>query len=96
MTTLTSEMTPRQAREWLRQQFEFNYCEECHGNAKHHELCAGPFGLPFARCLYPMTDDDKLHPVIRQYHESKGNHELISSLREAENIRYVEEEAGTK
>ena len=42
---------------WLEQQFGFEYCAECGGDAEDHLLCDGPFGLPFAMCKFsPLVD----------------------------------------
>ena len=52
--------------EWLAQQFEFEYCAECGGDAQHHT--AVPFlGTWFARCDYPPDDTGKPHFVIRKF-----------------------------
>ncbi|MCD6056521.1 MAG: hypothetical protein K0Q89_51 [Thermomicrobiales bacterium] len=41
---------------WLQEQFEHEYCAECHGDAPHH--VAIPFmGNWFARCRQPIAAD---------------------------------------
>ena len=38
-------------KEWLEHLFEFNYCDECGGDAEDHDICFVPgFGNYFARC----------------------------------------------
>ena len=55
-----------QAEEWLKGQFEFEFCDECGGDAEHHQV--GPvLGNPFAWCMYPMTNGEKYHPVIAEF-----------------------------
>lgn len=50
--------------DWLHDLFEFEYCEECGGDAQHHT--AVPFlGNWFARCDYPPDDDGQQHKIIR-------------------------------
>lgn len=54
------------AEQWLKEQFEYEYCPECGGDAEHHT--AVPFmGNWFARCDYPAPDDADQHPVITEF-----------------------------
>jgi hypothetical protein len=54
------------ASQWLAETFEFEFCEECGGDACHHT--AVPFmGNWFARCDYPPAEDGTPHPVITAY-----------------------------
>lgn len=56
----------KSSTEWLHQQFEHEYCEECGGDAQHHT--AVPFmGNWFARCDYPRTSDGEMHPHIAAF-----------------------------
>ena len=56
--------------EWLGALFEYEFCAECGGDAKHHT--AVPFmGNWFAHCDYPRLDTldtAPLHPVIDRFH----------------------------
>jgi hypothetical protein len=55
---------------WLKELFEYEYCDECGGDAIHHEVCVGPMGW-FARCLYEMPEDSEAwHPVIAKFREN--------------------------
>lgn len=41
---------------WLEEQFEYEYCHECGGDAEHHD--AAPFmGNWFAKCKEKVYDD---------------------------------------
>ncbi len=55
LITIDVDGTPRQdgqtPAEWLADLFEFELCAECGHDADMHVVCAGPFGLFFARCL---------------------------------------------
>ena len=59
-------MTENEQAEWLEDLFEYEYCAECGGDAKHHTVCIDPFGNPFARCDYPPIGGED-HPVIATY-----------------------------
>jgi phosphoribosylpyrophosphate synthetase len=60
--------------EWLNEHFECQYCDECGGDAIHHT--AVPFmGNWFARCDYPMPDDNQEHPVIKTYKAEKESND---------------------
>ena len=37
--------------QWLREQFEFEFCGMCGGDADEHVVTHAIFGLPFAYCL---------------------------------------------
>ena len=54
--------------EWLAEQFEFEYCAECSGDACHHTALP-VLGNWFARCDYPPSEDATAtpHPVIAAY-----------------------------
>lgn len=55
--------------QWLSQQFEYEYCPECGGDAEDHILCAGPLGLPFAMCKFtPIVEG----VVFRHGHVERG------------------------
>lgn len=61
-----SNLINEPADEWLARQFEFEFCEECSGDACHHT--AIPFlGNWFARCDFPPEDDGTPHETIQQY-----------------------------
>lgn len=53
---------------WLRELFEWEYCEECGGDARHHTAISllGP-GNWFAVCDYPPDDDGNPHPVVARF-----------------------------
>lgn len=54
--------------QWLAEQFEYHYCDECGGDFEHHT--AIPFnGNWFARCDYPKDEEGNYHPVIQKYRE---------------------------
>lgn len=57
--------------QWLAEQFEFEYCSDCSGDACHHTPLAF-LGNWFARCDYPRDAEGKLHPVIQAYREQEG------------------------
>jgi hypothetical protein len=58
------------ADQWLREQFEFEFCAECGGDAEHHT--AVPFmGNWFARCDYPPDESTgELHPIIKAFRKA--------------------------
>jgi hypothetical protein len=58
------------AKQWLKEQFEDHYCEECGGDAQHHT--AVPLNDNwFARCDFPRDEQtDKLHPVIAEFRKT--------------------------
>jgi hypothetical protein len=63
--TMTGNLNQEPA-EWLKEQFEFEYCAECDGDAEHHT--AIPFmGNWFARCNCPRDDNGNLHPTIELF-----------------------------
>jgi len=69
-------MTKRQQRQWLKEQFEFEYCSECGGGrTQNHIVCAGPFGLPFAKCttvvVFRVWVGEDGGDVIALFHTSK-------------------------
>jgi hypothetical protein len=57
------------AEQWLKEQFEFEYCHECGGDAEHHT--AVPFlGNWFGRCDYPPDEETgELAPIIQKFRE---------------------------
>lgn len=59
----------REAKQFLAELFEFEYCAECEGDAQHHTVCLTPMGTLFARCDYPMQAETgwEQHPVIKAY-----------------------------
>jgi hypothetical protein len=59
------EVSPKQ---WLEEQFEFEWCEECGGDHRHHEA-VGFLGNWFARCLYPMVGDE-FHSKVKADREA--------------------------
>lgn len=65
-------METQTANEWLAEQFEYNYCEECGGDAEHHTP-VGVLGNWFAFCLYPPSPETnwEFHPVIAAYRAAK-------------------------
>ena len=52
--------------EWLAQTFEFEFCAECGGDARHH-TAAPLLGHWFAHCDYPPLASGATHPKIRRY-----------------------------
>lgn len=44
------------AEKWLEQQFEFEYCPECGGDADDHDVVL-ILGNPFAHCRKPLPED---------------------------------------
>jgi hypothetical protein len=50
--------------EWLKKQFEHEFCEECGGD-EHHHTAVPLMGNWFARCDYPA--DGHQHIVVRTY-----------------------------
>lgn len=66
-------MTREQAEKWLSEQFEYEYCAECGGDAEDHIVCSGPFGLPFAMC--------KFTPIVAgvMFRHGKVLHNLVRS-----------------
>lgn len=44
------EMDEQERTEWLQEQFEYEYCDECGGDAEDHDCVPCPLGNPFARC----------------------------------------------
>lgn len=60
------------AKQWLKEQFEYEYCEECGGDAQHHAV-ASVMGNPFAYCLYPPSTETnyEFHPVIVAFRRRK-------------------------
>lgn len=54
------------AEDWLTDQFEYEFCAKCGGDAQHHT--AVPFlGNWFARCECPCDDDGLMHPVVSRF-----------------------------
>ena len=43
--------------DWLTELFEFEYCDECSGDAEDHIPCKGPLGLPFAMCKFSPLEE---------------------------------------
>lgn len=56
----------------LEEFFEFEFCENCSGDAEHHTLCRDPLGKLFIRCDYPPTESGASHSVIRRYLSDLG------------------------
>ncbi len=54
---------------FLERLFEFEYCSECGGDAKHHIQGPDMLGNPHAFCVYPPTaeTDWEHHPVIKAF-----------------------------
>jgi len=57
------------AQEFLDHLFCDSYCEECGGDAEHHEVISDfPFaGMHFASCRFPVDDEDNRHPVVEAF-----------------------------
>lgn len=55
---------------WLKQQFKFEYCAECGGDAEHHTPVI-VLGNWFARCDYgPSAETEwEYHPIIKAFRE---------------------------
>jgi len=53
-------------QEWLEKLFEFEYCDECGGDAEHHTALHF-MGNWFGRCDYPLDKDGNFHPVIKKF-----------------------------
>lgn len=65
MTELLGNLS-RPSADWLTEQFEFEYCAECGGDAQHH--AAVPLmGNWFARCNCAPADDGEFHPAVRKF-----------------------------
>jgi hypothetical protein len=60
---------PTTATEFVARLFEYDYCDECGGDAEHHEVLTDfPFGGTFfARCRFPAADDGSQHPVVTAF-----------------------------
>jgi hypothetical protein len=54
------------SQEFLAELFEYEFCEECSGDAAHH-TCLILFGNWFARCDYAPDDNGAPHPIISKY-----------------------------
>jgi len=54
------------SHQWLAETFEYEYCEECGGDACHHKAIQVA-GNWFAQCQYSRNEDGTLHPVIAAY-----------------------------
>jgi hypothetical protein len=62
------------AAQWLKEQFAFEYCAECSGDAQHHTALLF-FGNWIARCDYAPDSDGNPHSEIaafRAAQEMKG------------------------
>jgi hypothetical protein len=57
--------------EWLRELFEFEYCEECGGDAEHHTVSGDPLGHPHAWCKFPPDADGNQHPTIKAFRDAQ-------------------------
>jgi hypothetical protein len=74
---------------WLKELFEFAFCEECGGDSEDHEVCIVPFiGNYFARCLrVNQADaddtyrDDVTPPVGCGVHPSENCHDRLDRRR---------------
>ncbi len=56
--------------QWLAEQFIWEYCPECGGDAEHHTPV--PFMENwFARCDYPPDDEGNWHPVIAEFRKDR-------------------------
>lgn len=57
------------AKAWLTEQFEYEYCAECGGDAQHHAVTR-VLGNWFAVCVYsPSAETNwEWHPVIKAFH----------------------------
>lgn len=74
---------PTPADEWLREQFEHEYCAECHGDERDHD--AIPFlGNWFARCHVDAVDrrddDAVMADHLRYMHDTAVNESLADML----------------
>lgn len=49
--------------DWLKEQFEHEYCAECGGDAEHHTAKSFLYNW-FAWCDYPPDENESLHDVI--------------------------------
>lgn len=47
---MTEPVTLQPPAEWLRAQFEFEWCPDCGRDHRHHTAIPSPFGHWFARC----------------------------------------------
>lgn len=65
MTELLGNLS-RPPADWLREQFEFEFCAECGGDAQHH-TAVPLMGNWFARCDHAPDDNGEFHSVIRQF-----------------------------
>ncbi len=66
-------MTRQERDKWLHDQFEYEYCAECGGDARHHTV-VGVMGNPFALCKYPPSPETgwEYHPVVAAYRQEEA------------------------
>lgn len=57
--------------QWLKEQFEYERCSECGGDAEHH-VALPILGNWFAQCKYPRDEEGELHIEIKRYLLAKG------------------------
>ena len=57
-------MTNR-GQDFLEQMFHYQYCDECGGDAEHHQVSYAIFEKPFAFCTFPPSEETgERHPTI--------------------------------
>jgi hypothetical protein len=60
------------ADEWLKDFFEFENCDECGGDERHH-TAVGTLGNWFAYCnLPPNEETGEFHPTIAEIRETEA------------------------
>lgn len=56
--------------EWVAELFEYEFCENCGGDAAHHEPRI-VLGNWFAYCRFPPDEETgEWHPFIKAYHSN--------------------------
>lgn len=61
--------------EFVARLFEYEYCDECGGDAEHHDVLsdfplAGTF---FAKCRFEPGDDGQPHPTVAAFHAGNNS-----------------------
>lgn len=71
---------PRDEAEFLAELFEFEFCDECGGDAEHHRVVYDPLGNLFAQCIYPPCECcGRAAPEIVAFRREAGDDVFWSS-----------------